>query len=125
MANTSDTAKANSRTLVFRLGNVHMGVPGPPGVPGRPGLPGTPGIPGADGHPGTNGKDGIDGSPGHQGTPGIRGNPGIAGTGSGATTFTALIDTPRNYVAQAHKLARINAAASAVETTDSINAGSF
>lgn len=41
------------------------------------------------------------------------------------STFIGLIDTPNANTGQAHKLTRVNAAESAIEYIDSINAGSF
>lgn len=130
----NDTTKSGSRTLVFRLGNVRMGTPGPigpmgpEGIEGPMGLPGHEGLDGSDGTDGTRGLPGLPGAPGvtgTHGTNGVDGTDGVDGADGGATTLKELTDTPADYIAQAKKLVRVNAAADAVEYTDSINAGSF
>lgn len=132
---SNDTMKSGSRTLVFRLGNVRMGTPGPIGPMGPEGIEGPMGLPGHEGLDGSDGTDGTRGLPGPPGAPGVTGTHGTPGTdgingtdgvdGGGATTLKELTDTPADYAAQEKKLVRVNAAANAVEYTDSINAGSF
>lgn len=105
--------KTCCNTLVFKVGFASLPtyIKGDPGNRGKPGLPGKPG------------KNGVSNIPGPKGDPGIQGIQGVAGGGTG--DFIGLSDTPLNYVGDVHQILRVNAAASAVEFTNSIQAGSF
>lgn len=115
-AKTAEETNTTNRTMVFQLGDIHPGTKGDQGESGLQGKPGRPG------------KPGMRGEVGRQGSQGTPGKDGLDAGGVMATlksTFVGLTDTPNSNTGQAHKLTRVNAAESAVEYVDSINAGSF